>query len=199
MGGSPAQGSELSKAVELQALLQVNRRELNRVVALRSQIEAKLSLEERAEAILAELAKRGSNRLATLTVAGLQAVYGSAYSFRRDGKDLLVKDDAVEVELFSKGGGLTDILALLFRVLALQQGQAGRIRTLILDEPLKSVDAATARRTSAFLRMLSERLGIHVFMVTHRPELLEEATEVFTVKKVAGETKIELRPSSQEG
>lgn len=187
-----------TKLDELAGMLRMTQQRLAEVQQRRMSLEADLTLERSAEGVLEQLAKRGSAQLESLLIAGLGAIYGPRYKFRRDGRNLMVDNGVVEVELSERGGGVTDVLALLLRVLALKQGHGGRIRTLILDEPLKSVDVETARRSSRFLRMLAERLGINVLMVTHRPELAEDATEVYRVTQEKGSTKVDLLEDRRE-
>lgn len=191
MGDPPEERESLmSKLVELNGMLRMSETRLRAAKTLRVQLEEELRIEQVVEGVLTELAKRGEAKLEQLVVSGLAAVYGPSYKFKRSGKNLLVDNGVVEVEISERGGGITDVVSLLLRVLAMVQGKGGSIRTLILDEPLKSVDAETARKMSKFLRLLTDRLGVNVLMVTHRMELTEAATEIYEVTQEAGSTKL---------
>lgn len=183
----------MSRLDELHGMLKLTAKRLDEAKKNRMLAESQLALEKETEEVLAILAKRGSARLGHLVVAGLQSIYGPNYTFRRDGNKILIDDGEVEVELAERGGGLTEVCALLFRLLALHQGKGGSIRTLVLDEPLKSLDTETAKRASKFMRIVGERLGMNILMVTHRPELVEEATHVYRVHKQGTVTQIDLK------
>lgn len=158
------------------------------------EIDSELSVERPCCEILERLTEESKGKLADLIVAGLSTVYSRDYKFRREGKKLLVSDSFVETELWDgRGGGLSEFVALLIRLVALRQGKGGKMRTLIMDEPLKSLDVEKASRASRFLRMVAERMGVNVLITSHRPELAEQADVEYRFKKVDGITTIEYR------
>lgn len=157
-------------------------------------IDSELSVERPCCEILQRLTEESKGRLADLIIAGLSTVYSKDYKFRRDGKRLLISDNYVETDLWDgRGGGLSEFVALLVRLVALRQGKGGKMMTLIMDEPLKSLDVEKASKASRFLRMVAERMGVNVLITTHRPELAEQADVEYRFKKVAGATTIEYR------
>lgn len=176
---------------ELQGARKLIERELLSIEQKVVDVEAELRLESQCEEALEYLAQQGSDRLTRLVLIGLSVIYGSDYRFRRVGRDILVDDGHVEVDMIDgRGGGLTDVVSLLLRVLALRQGKGGALETLVLDEPLRSVDKETALRASGFLLKIAERMGVNVLMVTHRDELVEDADFVFAVRRRDGKTEL---------
>lgn len=180
----------LNRLTELRGMLRMSRTQLDTIKKERLDVQDKMILEKKAEVVLQDLTKRGAERLVNLLIAGLQSIYGTSYTFRRDGAKLMVSDGGTEVELAARGGGITDVVSLLLRVLSLYQGKGGALRTLFLDEPLKSVDTTTAVRASRFFRVLAEKLGINVVMVSHRDDIIDDATDVYRVKRVSGKTQL---------
>lgn len=179
---------------ELQGARKLIERELLSIEQKIADTEGELRLESQCQEALEYLAQQGSDRLTRLLLVGLAVIYGSGYRFRRVGRDILVDDGYVEVDMIDgRGGGLTDVVSLLLRVLALRQGKGGALETLVLDEPLKSVDKETALRASAFLSKVVERMGVNVLMVTHRDELVGDADFVFSVSRMDG-NRTELSP-----
>lgn len=82
----------------------------------------------------------------------------------------------------ASGGGVVDLTSFALRIAsyALEQGIDN---VIILDEPFRFISRDLQARAGEILRMLSEKLGLQILMVTHIGEMIDIADKVFEVKK----------------
>jgi hypothetical protein len=96
-----------------------------------------------------------------------------ALKFYKNGHEI---DDLLE----SGGGGVVDVASLGLRVAAWCLGNTAN--TLVLDEPGKFVSRCLVRQFADVIKVLSEKLGLQIIMVSHIPEFIENSEKVFGVK-----------------
>jgi hypothetical protein len=96
-----------------------------------------------------------------------------ALKFYKNGHEI---DDLLE----SGGGGVVDVASLGLRVAAWCLGNTAN--TLVLDEPGKFVSRCLVRQFADVIKVLSEKLGLQIIMVSHIPEFIENSEKVFNVK-----------------
>jgi DNA repair ATPase RecN len=100
--------------------------------------------------------------------------------FRKDGND----GDPVSIA----GGGALDVASFALRAAtwALKPSR----KTLLLDEPGKFISRDLQSKFSEMLKMISDKLGIQLIIVSHIPEITDCADKVFNIENNKGEVKI---------
>lgn len=100
--------------------------------------------------------------------------------FRKDGND----GDPVAIA----GGGALDVASFALRAAtwALKPSR----KTLLLDEPGKFISRDLQSKFSEMLKMISDKLGIQLIIVSHIPEITDCADKVFNIENNKGEVKI---------
>jgi DNA repair exonuclease SbcCD ATPase subunit len=53
-----------------------------------------------------------------------------------------------------------------------------------LDEPFKNLSKDLQSKAGEILKLLSQKLGIQIIMITHEQELMEIADKTFEIQKV---------------
>ena len=158
---------------------------------------------EEAQTIIQAVAQATQSELefhiSELVSLALEAVFPNPYSFHLDFE---VRRNQTEADIsFSSrnseerihplnaaGGGVCDITAFALRI-ALWSLERPRTReTLILDEPFKNINdpgnkSGLHLKAAEMMKMLSERLGLQMIVVTLNDELIEVADKVFEVTK----------------
>jgi DNA repair exonuclease SbcCD ATPase subunit len=86
------------------------------------------------------------------------------------------------------GGGPLDIASFALRTSywSLNKNRA----VFVLDEPFKFVSPGLQSKVSEMLKMLSEKLGLQIIMVSHAEEINYSADKTFHVEKVGLESKV---------
>ena len=79
--------------------------------------------------------------------------------------------------LDSFGGGPTSVSSLLLRVLTLLRLK--KFPLLLLDETLAAVSDEYTENTGRFLSALSEKMGVPLLMITHKPAYLDHAKSAY--------------------
>lgn len=79
------------------------------------------------------------------------------------------------------GGGTSSFVSLILRVLAVKKLKLFPL--LILDESLGAISSDNIDSTGQFVRMLSEKLGFDVILVTHKPAFLDHAHSAYRCSK----------------
>lgn len=149
-------------------------------------------IEEKTRDALEHIAGLSSSNIGLILNQALRAIYQRDYSFTREAKSVVVLGSDGDFDLTERGGGLTDLLSVILRVIVTAQNKAGSLRTIILDEPFTNVDHAAAVKATHFLLKLGEKLDMNYVTVTHRPALLSAADQILRFKKVGDETKVEI-------
>ncbi len=122
-----------------------------------------------------------------LLLKGLQAVFGPEWTgvhlnvTQKHGRlwaDISFKYGDVEgppLEAF--GGGPASVAAFLLRFLVVRR--CGLAPLLLLDESFSQVSASAIPALGKFLRLLVDKLGFTILLVTHQPLFLESATKAY--------------------
>lgn len=89
--------------------------------------------------------------------------------------------------VFSRGGGVIDILAFAARVAILEQIQPmPRGLPLILDEPMDALDRARSPEAGMLISKLSRATGRQILFVTHNRQLAQWADAVVDLEASSG-------------
>ena len=145
-----------------------------------------------ARAVVQDVAKSTLSKLelhiASIVSLALSSVFPDPYEFvlefveRRNqteamlwfkrGEELLKPEDA-------SGCGPMDVASFALRIAFISL--ANQRRVVILDEPFKYVSVDLQEACSEMLKMISEKLGIQIIMISHLPRIIESADTVFEV------------------
>jgi len=144
------------------------------------------------------------NKIEKLITRGLSSVYSENYEYELDYE---IKRDSIYVSpyviqfidgkklktpiLDSRGGGISDIISFLNRVIILALYKPVLRMVMILDEPFKWVSREYLVNINKLLRTLNSLLKIQFIIVTHKYELIEESDKVFKTKRINGVSYIE--------
>lgn len=173
------------QSIERQALLE------KRLAGLNSE---RLEIEQ-AQVVIQNVAELTQNELkyqiSEIVSLALASVFDDPYEFvasfeqRRNQVecDLFFKRDGELIDpLSASGGGAVDVAAFALRI-ALWSLRTNRTRPVILlDEPMRFISKGYRGRASEMLKMLSDKLGLQIIMVTHAEEYIENADKVHEVK-----------------
>lgn len=119
------------------------------------------------------------------------AVFPDPYDFqlrfvRRRNKmeaDLIFSKNGNETDDLKNtaGGGVVDIasLALMFAC----QGLDKTSPIMLLDEPAKFLSVDLQEKASEFLKLLSNKLGIQIIMVSHLPNMIAAADNIIQLEE----------------
>ena len=89
----------------------------------------------------------------------------------------------------SCGGGMNDIIALIFKIIFVYL--SGAQRTIILDESLKFLSTSYLQTASNFLAEICSRLQMQLILITHKEDLQLSADNIITVSKREGASYIQ--------
>lgn len=92
--------------------------------------------------------------------------------FVRNGKHLTPR--------FSSGGAVRDVAAFALRLAYWRLEKSEPL--LILDEPFKKLHRDRLLRVTETIRYLSDELGLQMIIVTHMPEIAQQADKVMEVE-----------------
>lgn len=158
-------------------------------------VQARLLLERFSEIEQQQL----KARVESLVSAGLQTIFGEAYTFQIDVRMLrnqaameftIVRDRVERDPMDSHGGGLVNVIALVLRltIVALTPGLG---RTVVLDEPFAQLSQGFLEGMGEFLRNLVDATDIQLIIVSHEPEIAEVADQAYRLYRSEGELKVE--------
>lgn len=107
--------------------------------------------------------------------------------------DLYIETDGVPTDLFdAKGGGVLDVIQMCLRITYLIK-MKGKVRQcLLLDEPLKNLDANRIGLAATWIKQISMLFGIQFIIITHIPALTltMENTGVIKVRLADGKSEV---------
>ena len=127
-----------------------------------------------------------------LVSTALAAIWDNPYEFliefiQRRGKteaDLwLVRNGSKIKPIDASGGGVVDVVSLALRMAFWSLTKETR-PLLIFDEPFKHLSGDLQNKAADMLKMLSEKLGLQVLMISHIQKLVDCADKIFKVKFV---------------
>jgi ABC-type glutathione transport system ATPase component len=156
----------------------------------RKQKEKRIEDAQRALAIIQEVAQRTQEKLefhiSSLVTTALESIdpnwpeFVVKISIRRNRTecDLLFREHGVDQRPEdSSGGGVKDVVSFALRIAywSLKKNRA----TFILDEPFRNVSPDLQEKVSEMLKMLSDRLGLQIIMVSHAEDINIAANKTF--------------------
>ena len=169
------------------------------LVLKRDEAELNLEASEKARIIIQEVAKLTQNnlkvRISNLVTTALLAVDKDWPEF-----EMLIEtrrnQSEVDFNFIEKGkihripeaSGVVDITSMALRISmwSLNKNRA----TFIFDEPFKHLSKDRSQAASKMLKMLCNKLGIQIIMVSHDPEITGFADKVFRVVKTGAVSKV---------
>lgn len=169
----------------------------------------RLVTEDRAQAVLKEYAKLSESflreRVDGIVTAGMRAIFEDDTIECR--LDFSIKRGQATVEPImitrngkaernnriadADSGGMANVAAFLYKIVALRLMTPRRRQILFADEPFRNLSRGRLQAAGVFVREIAKRLGIQVVMVTHQPEHIECGDAVYTFKNEQGQTVVE--------
>lgn len=129
--------------------------------------------------------------MGSLVTAGVQDIFQEDWkvelrstSAAQKGLNIfLIKDGQEEQIPDAVGGGVSQVVSLLIRLIVVHLLK-GRIRQFVfLDEPLSHLADEYVGRAGDVLANTAQQLGIQIVMITHQRVLEDKADVVYTVNK----------------
>jgi len=88
------------------------------------------------------------------------------------------------------GGAVTTVQSVLLRLIVVMR--RGLRPVLLLDESLPAFDANYVDAMGKFLRLLCERMGVDILLVTHNPALVEASHRAYRIRRTPKGAKFDL-------
>ena len=88
------------------------------------------------------------------------------------------------------GGAVTTVQSVLLRLIVVMR--RGLRPVLLLDESLPAFDANYVDNMGKFLRLLCERMGVDILLVTHNPALVEASHKAYRIRRTPKGAKFDL-------
>lgn len=191
------------------------RAEINKKLSLKDYIEKEVEAAEKelkelsrqrkniedALLIIQEVSKKTQQELeyhiSDIVSTALSSVFEDPYEFKvefviKRGKTeadmYFVKDNERVDPLTASGGGAVDVASFALRIALWNLLRDSISNTLIMDEPFRFVSKDLQPKAGEMLKMLSDKLGIQFIIVTHSPDIINEADKVVTVSIKGGES-----------
>lgn len=169
----------------------------------KEELELLLSNSEKARVVVqkvsSDIQKSIENRIAQTVTLALASVFDDPYEFkirfveRRNQTEcdmLFMKDDNECDPMDSSGGGALDIASLALRMAIWSIKKTRAIQ--ILDEPMRFLSRDMQYKGSQMIKMLSEKLGIQIIMVSHIPEAVSFADRVINIYQSRNKANIKI-------
>ena len=187
---------------ELVATRNVHRKTLKEVLDNQKEQKDRLEHSEKALIIVQEVAKETQRtleyRISSLVSTALAAVlpeppeFVVRFEIRRNQTecDLLIKEgDFEQRPADGSSGGSIDIASFALRIARWSLNKNRPI--FIMDEPFRNVSPDLQHKVSDMLRMISEKLGIQILMVSHAENVNVSANKTFLTYKSGDKSTIE--------
>lgn len=100
---------------------------------------------------------------------------------------VFVKNETEYDPIEGGGGGPADIASFALRIATWSLKKSRNVQ--VLDEPMKFLSRDLQEKASEMIKMISEKLGVQIIMVSHIPELIASADKVIQVENTKGEAK----------
>ncbi len=178
----------LSSATAVEASLTETVAQTEREMALLTETEAIL------RALLQAKSEESFAEVEHLLLRGLQTVFGPLWNkvsltcTSKAGRlhaELSLRHGEVEGPVLDTfGGGPASLVSFLLRILVLRRTKLAPV--ILLDETFSQVSGGYLSELSQFLRLLVDRLGMTIVLVTHLPALAESATRVYEARLMPG-------------
>lgn len=82
------------------------------------------------------------------------------------------------------GGGIADVVALALRIALWNISTPKTAPVLIFDEPCKFISRDLQYKAGKIMKLLHEKLGMQIIVVSHDDPITENANKVFTVSRI---------------
>ncbi len=145
--------------------------------------------------VASDTQKQIEYHISNLVTMALAAVFPDPYEFQlrfvqrrnKTEADLIFIKNGNEIDnlLENGGGGVADVasLALRFALWSIKKSRP----TILLDEPIKFLHNPTYQeKASDLLKMVSDKLGVQLIIVSDQKELLRSADKVIDISQVDG-------------
>ena len=144
------------------------------------------------------------DKISGIVTEALQTVKDKNLEFRmnltteRNAADLkmVVYDKQLQAEfdvIDSLGGGVADIISFILRTALLVKWTPSLSRVIIADEVFKHVSVKDQEKVAEFIKMLCEKLGLQLILVSHSETITRNSSKVFEVTKSNGVSKVEVK------
>jgi len=170
-------------------------KDLDQSIANRNEIQRKITISEKSQAIIIAVAqatqKELEYRITEPVSLALATVYDNPYKmvakFQIAGRGTtecylgFERDGHINKPLDSSGGGPVDIASFALRISSWSLSKP-RSRPIIgLDEPFKWISRDKMPLAGMMLKEVSKQLGLQIIMISHIPELINCADNVIEV------------------
>jgi len=192
---------DLVQLVQLKEELETKRHQrdlvqsqLNNLKEKKRTLKKELIRKERALEFVKDIALKTQSQLqyhlSDMVSTGLNSVFDQEYNFKvifeiKRGKTecgLFFEKDGNLVDPINQSGlGAADVAGLCLRFAAWSMSPVYR-KTMILDEPLKHLSLNYHEKAAQLIKMLSEKLGLQIIMVTHSEVMSQYSDKVFKVQ-----------------
>lgn len=191
---------------EARAVATAGKRVTAEIADLREQIDT----HEKAAAVLASIGEQRQtavqHQVETLVTEGLHSIFGDDTTFhlvpgtraKTPVVDFVIRSrlgtTVVDTDILdARGGGLAAIVGFLLRVVVLLLDADRRGHAVIaLDETFAHVSADYEPRVAEFLRVLVDRTGIQIILVTHSDVYSDYADTRYRTALVDGITRVSI-------
>lgn len=184
----------IDKYNELVTIREVHQKSLNEYQSKGKNMTRRLKDSEKALKVVQEVAKHTQKtlefRISNLVSTALSAVlpeppeFVARFVLRRNQTecDLLIKEGDLEQKL-SEGssGGSIDIASFALRIARWSLNKNRPV--FLLDEPFRNVSPDLQHKVSDMLKMISDKLGIQILMISHAVDINVAANKTFTTTK----------------
>jgi DNA repair exonuclease SbcCD ATPase subunit len=154
---------------------------------------AAINAREFAQAVAKQTQSTLEYNISSIVTAALEAVFPDPYEFkaefevRRNKTECMlwfVKNGAKMRPMDCAGGGPIDVASFALRLMYWTLNKTRPI--FVLDEPFKFVSVDLQPKCSEMLKMMADKLGIQIVMISHLPEIIAAADKIFVVEQKAG-------------
>jgi len=164
---------------------------------IQEEIVNTLTAQKIAQTVAEETQRNLEEHISGVVTKAFQAIFDDPYEFRvrfetKRGKTecnlFFVKNEQEVEPLTAAGGGTVDVASFALRcaVWAMKPNRP----VFILDEPFRFLSRDLQHKASAMLKLFSETLGVQIILISHIPEIIENADSVIEVVNVNGEAQI---------
>jgi len=191
-----------SRFLELKARRDLLKEQLEKEKQRKQELETKHENFTKARSIIQEVARQTQSKLelrvSSLVTTALSAVFPDPYKFETE---FVTKRNKTECEFWftkskekmkpldSSGGGPIDVASFALRLVFWSLRKTRPV--LVLDETFRFVSMDLQYKCSEMLKMLSEKLGVQIILVSHSPEIIQSADKVFRVENRNGVSYVE--------